>query len=42
MTLWVLTKDRRYLRIAQKSALVFGLLVVGLALLYIFERVLLL
>ena len=39
---WLVTRDRKYLLIARKSALVFGLLAVALGLLYIFERVLLL
>ena len=39
---WMVTKDRRYLVLAQRSALAMGLLVVVLGLLYIFERVLLL
>ncbi len=38
---WVITRDRNYLAIARKSALVMGLLLVAFALLYIFERVLL-
>lgn len=38
---WVITRDRKYLALARKSALVMGLLVVAFALLYIFERVLL-
>jgi len=39
---WAITKDRRYLEVARRAALVMGLLVVAFALLYIFERVLLL
>jgi hypothetical protein len=39
---WAITKDRKYLDIARKSVIVLGLLLVAFALLYIFERVLLL
>lgn len=39
---FVVTRDRKYLRIAGKSARVVLLLVVAFALLYVFERVLLL
>ena len=39
---WLLTRERRYLVLAQRSVIVIGVLVVALGLLYIFERVLLL
>jgi hypothetical protein len=39
---WLITRERRYLVLAQRSVIVIGLLVVALGLLYIFERVLLL
>lgn len=39
---FVVTRDRKYLRIAWRSVLVLLLLVVVFALLYVFERVLLL
>lgn len=39
---WLVTRERRYLVLAQRSVIVIGLLVVALGLLYIFERVLLL
>jgi hypothetical protein len=39
---WAITREPRYLAIARRSVLVLGLLMVAFALLYIFERVLLL
>ena len=39
---FVVTRDRKYLRIAFRSLLVVLLLVVAFALIYVFERVLLL
>ncbi|MGZ5032443.1 MAG: hypothetical protein ACXWAC_04525 [Usitatibacter sp.] len=39
---FVVTRDRKYLRIAWRSVLALLLLVVAFALLYVFERVLLL
>jgi hypothetical protein len=38
---YVLTKDKRYLRIAWRTVQVVGLLFVAFMLLYVFERVLL-
>ena len=39
---YVLTRDRKYLRLAWRSVQVVLLLVIAFALLYVFERVLLL
>lgn len=39
---FVATRDRKYLRIAGRTAQVLGLLVIAFALFYVFERVLLL
>jgi hypothetical protein len=38
---WLFTRDRKYLRIAAKTAQAFLLLAVAFALFYVFERVLL-
>jgi nucleoside permease NupC len=39
---WAVTRDRKYLRIAWRTALAALVLAVAFALLYVFERVLLL
>lgn len=39
---FVVTRDRRYLRLAFRAVQVIGLLVIAFALFYVFERVLLL
>jgi len=39
---FVVTRDRRYLRLAFRTVQVIGLLVIAFALFYVFERVLLL
>ena len=39
---YLLTKDRRYLRLAWRTVQVVGLLFIAFMLLYVFERVLLL
>jgi len=39
---WLVTRDRRYLRTAYRAVQVVAVLVIAFALLYVFERVLLL